>query len=132
MKVLLIEDNLADVDLTQEAITEGFPDIELHIATDGVLGFDKVKEINPNLILLDLNLPKPPGGGLEVLEDLKLDKLLRIIPVVVLTTSNAETDKMKAYQNYANAYLVKPISVEDFSRLVVALGDFWLKANVIA
>src|SRR5580658_7109544 len=129
--VLLVEDNLGDIRLTQEAFREVNPSVQLHVATDGVeaMSFLRRQGVNanaprPDLILLDLNLPKMDGR--EVLAQIKADKSLRTIPTVILTTSEAEVDIVKSYQLQANCYLSKPVQLDSFENLVRSLSDFWL------
>ncbi len=130
-RVLLVEDSLGDVRLTQEAFHEANPDIDLHIAADGVeaMAFlrhegDYAGAAQPDLILLDLNLPRMDGR--EVLARIKSDPGLKMIPTVILTTSDAEADIVKSYQLLANAYLTKPAKWDAFVGLVSSINDFWL------
>ena len=130
-EILLIEDNPGDVSLTREAFRENNINHRLSIAKDGeeALQFlhregQFAEAPRPDLILLDLNLPK--RDGCEVLEDLKNDPILRRIPVVVLTTSDAEQDVDRAYKLHANCYLTKPIHMSEFLRKIQSLESFWL------
>jgi two-component system, chemotaxis family, response regulator Rcp1 len=116
IEVLLVEDSPGDVRLTQEAFRDANPSIHLHVATDGVeaLAFLKRKGAHtqaprPDLILLDLNLPKMDGR--EVLVHIKEDESLKTIPTVILTTSDSEADIAKSYQLQANCYLSKPVQL---------------------
>ena len=129
--VLLIEDNAGDVRLTQEALREANRLIHLHVASDGVeaIAFLRregthVRAPRPDLILLDLNLPKMDGR--EVLAHIKEDDSLKSIPTVILTTSDAEADILKSYQLQANCYLTKPVQLDEFESLVKSINDFWL------
>jgi two-component system, chemotaxis family, response regulator Rcp1 len=129
--VLLVEDSPGDVRLTQEAFRDADPSIELHVATDGVeaIAFLRregihVNAARPDFILLDLNLPKMDGR--EVLAHIKGDEYLKMIPTVILTTSDAEADIMTSYQLRANCYLIKPVQLEEFEGLVKSVNDFWL------
>lgn len=131
IEILLVEDNPADVRLTQEALKEGRVRNSLHVARDGVealaflrreKGFENA--VRPDLILLDLNLPRM--GGSEVLEVIKRDPDLRRIPVVVLTTSKAEEDIVRSYDRHANCYISKPVDLEQFFEVVKSIDDFWL------
>jgi len=129
--VLLVEDSPGDVRLTQEAFREANGAIHLHVATDGVeaMAFLRHEGIHahaprPNIILLDLNLPKMDGR--EVLALIKEDPSLKLIPTVILTTSEAEVDIVKSYQLQANCYLNKPVQLEVFEGLVRSINDFWL------
>jgi two-component system, chemotaxis family, response regulator Rcp1 len=132
--VLLIEDSLGDIRLLQEAFRESKESIFLHVAADGVeaMAFlkregDHALALRPDLILLDLNLPKMDGR--EVLARIKQDESLKLIPTVVLTTSDAETDVLKSYQLHANGYLTKPVQLESFEVLVKSIRDFWTRVR---
>lgn len=130
-EILLVEDNPADVRLTQEALKESSIGNNLNVVNDGVeaLKFlrkeDKyIKAPNPDLILLDLNLPKK--NGKEVLEILKQDESLRVIPVVVLTTSQSEDDIDRCYKLFANSYMIKPVDFDEFIGAIRSIEDYWL------
>ena len=129
--VLLVEDSPGDVRLTQEAFREADPAVHLHIANDGVeaMAFlrrtgSQVDAPRPDLILLDLNLPRMDGR--EVLAHIKEDDDLKTIPTIILTTSEAEVDIVKSYQLQANCYLNKPVQLDAFESLVKSINDFWL------
>ncbi len=129
--VLLIEDNLDDVILTQEALREAKIHVNLSVVGDGVEAIAFLRRVGqyaeapcPDLILLDLNLPKK--DGYEVLAEIKSDDVLKLIPVVVLTTSQAEEDVLKAYSLHANCYITKPVDLTQFIRIVNSIDDFWL------
>jgi chemotaxis family two-component system response regulator Rcp1 len=129
--VLLVEDSPGDVRLTQEALSEANHAIRLSVVTDGVdaLAFLRREGAHtsaprPELILLDLNLPKMDGR--EVLARLKSDDNLKSIPIIILTTSEAEADIVKSYQLHANCYLSKPVQLDTFENLVMSINDFWL------
>jgi CheY-like chemotaxis protein len=129
--VLLVEDNLGDVRLTQEAFRRTTVTIRLHVASDGVeaLSFLNQEGVHllsprPDLILLDLNLPKMDGR--EVLARIKADDALKSIPTVILTTSDADSDIAESYKLQANCYLSKPVQLEAFEGLVKSINDFWL------
>ena len=131
VEILLVEDNPADVRLTQEALKEGKVYNNLHWAKDGVEALDflhrKGKHAGaprPDIILLDLNLPKKDGR--EVLAVVKRDDDLKQIPVVVLTTSKAEEDVLKSYELHANCYVTKPVDLEKFIQVVQSIDRFWL------
>ena len=131
IEILLVEDNPADVRLTQEALREGKVKNSLNVARDGTeaLAFLRrqgphASAPRPDLILLDLNLPKKDGR--EVLAEIKSDDELKTIPVVVLTTSSAELDILKSYSLHANCYITKPVDLEQFVSVVKAIDDFWL------
>jgi chemotaxis family two-component system response regulator Rcp1 len=131
IEVLLVEDSPGDVRLTREALRDANRSIHLHVASDGVeaMAFLRhegahARAPRPDLILLDLNLPKMDGR--EVLALLKADDGLRTIPIIILTTSDAEADIVKSYALHANCYLSKPVQLEAFERLVTSINDFWL------
>lgn len=130
-ELLLVEDNLGDVDLVKEALKEVPLAKRLHVARDGLeaLAFlrreGSFAEVpRPNLILLDLHLPKKDGR--EVLAEIKQDEDLRRTPVVILTSSAAEADIVKCYDLHANSYVTKPVDYEDISRVIRAIMEFWL------
>lgn len=129
LEVLLVEDSPGDVRMTQEAFRGA--NVRLHVATDGVeaMAFlrregEQRSSPRPDLILLDLNLPRMDGR--EVLTHIKADELLKTIPTVILTTSDAEADIVHSYQLQANCYLSKPVQLEAFENLVKSINDFWL------
>jgi len=131
IEVLLVEDSPGDVRLTQEAFHDANPMVNLNVAIDGVdaLAFLRregahAEAPRPDLILLDLNLQKMDGR--EVLAHIKEDDSLKLIPTVILTTSDAEADIVKSYQLQANCYLTKPVQLEEFEVLVKSINDFWL------
>ena len=131
VEILLVEDNPADVRLTQEALKNGKVLNKLSVVGDGVeaLSFLNRKgkyadAPRPGLILLDLNLPKKKGC--EVLEEIKKDPSLRRIPVVVLSISNNEQDIIKSYNRHANCYITKPVDLDQFVNVVKSIEDFWL------
>lgn len=136
IEVLLVEDSPGDVRLTREALREANASIRLHVASDGVeaMRFLRREGIQagaprPDLILLDLNLPRMDGR--EVLAHIKADHSLRTIPTIVLSTSEAEADIVKSYQLQANCYLSKPVQLEAFESVVKSINDFWLtKVNL--
>ncbi|GJL62656.1 MAG: response regulator [Nitrospirales bacterium] len=131
IEILLIEDSPSDVRLTQEAFQTARIYNTIHVVQDGMSAINFLQQNapyekvpRPDLILLDLNLPKKDGR--EVLKDIKSDSSLRQIPLVILTTSSDEEDVMKSYDLHANAYLVKPIDVQSFIKMVQSLEQFWL------
>ena len=131
LQVLLVEDSPGDVRLTKEAFRDANRAIHVNVAADGVEAMDFLKRRGthrdaprPDLILLDLNLPKMDGR--EVLAHIKGDEDLKTIPTVVLTTSEAEADILKSYQLRANAFLTKPVQLDEFESLVKSINDFWL------
>lgn len=129
--ILLVEDNPGDVRLTKEAFKEARIPIVMNVAMDGEEAMAYLNRqppfenaSRPDFILLDLNIPKRDGR--EVLEMIKNDKSLRNIPVVVLTTSNAEQDIAKTYSLNVNAYINKPVDFDRFFEIVQKIEDFWL------
>jgi len=131
VEILLVEDNPGDYRLTQEALREGKVYNNLHWAKDGVDALDFLKRRGrhegaprPDIILLDLNLPKKDGR--QVLEEIKTDEDLMAIPVVILTTSQAEEDVLKSYDLHANCYVTKPVDLDKFIVVVQSIDRFWL------
>ena len=133
LEILLVEDNPADVRLTQEAFKEGKIVNTLNVTKDGVEAMAYLRRegayrnaSKPDLILLDLNLPRKDGR--EVLAEIKADPDLKRIPVVILTTSRAEMDIVKTYNLHANCYVVKPVDLDQFMRVIGTIEQFWLAA----
>jgi CheY-like chemotaxis protein len=131
IEILLVEDNKSDARLAIEALRDCKIRNTIHHMYDGVEAMEFlhqkgrfVKAPRPDLILLDLNLPKK--SGLEVLAELKNDKDLKQIPVVVLTISCDDADILKAYNLHTNCYITKPIDLDQFLRVVKGIEDFWL------
>ena len=131
IEVLLVEDDPGDVLMTQEAFEEHKVRNRLTVVSDGVeaLAYLRQQEpfadaVRPDLVLLDLNLPKRDGR--EVLAEIKGDESLRQIPVVVLTTSQAEEDVLRSYRLHANAYVTKPVDFEQFINVVRRIDDFFV------
>jgi chemotaxis family two-component system response regulator Rcp1 len=129
--VLLVEDNPGDVRLTQEAFKESKLLHKLYVVRDGEEALDFLfRKGNfsvaptPDLILLDLNLPKKSGR--EVLVEIKNDPNLKFIPVVVLTTSEADEDILNSYKLHANCYITKPVEFDKFLNIIKRIEDFWL------
>jgi len=127
--ILLVEDNPADVRLTQEAFKEARVPNRLHVARDGVEALSMLRDATravprPDLVLLDLNLPRKDGR--EVLQDIKQDEALRHIPVVVLSTSQSEQDIARSYRLGANAFVTKPVDIDRFFQVIRSLEQFWL------
>jgi CheY-like chemotaxis protein len=140
VEILLVEDNPGDVNLIRIALadrpqsTHDLPAIEvnLSVVTDGVEAMDFLhrqgeyhQAVHPDLILLDWNLPRKDGS--EVLGEIESDERLQRIPVVVLTTSQAEEDILKAYNLRANCYITKPVDFQQFVSIVRSIEDFWFK-----
>ncbi len=131
MEILLVEDNPGDVRLTEEAFREGDVRTNIHVAIDGVEAMAHLRGLGehadqprPDLILLDLNLPRKDGR--EVLAEIKGDEDLKAIPVIVLSTAQADHDILKTYKLHANCYIVKPLDIEAFIEAVRLIGCFWL------
>ena len=132
VEILLVEDNPGDVMLTQVAFREGKVRNNMNVVGDGMEAMQFLRREGkyadaprPDVILLDLNMPRM--GGLEVLAELKDDPDLRRVPVVVLTTSQAEEDIVRSYDLHANCYITKPVDLEKFMSVVKTLEDFWLE-----
>lgn len=132
IEILLVEDNPGDVRLTQEVFKEGKIRNKLNVAWNGeeALAYLRCEgrfagSSRPDLILLDLNLPRK--GGREVLAEIKEDPKLKCIPVVILTTSQAEQDIAESYNNHANCYIVKPVELDQFINVVRTIEGFWLQ-----
>ncbi len=130
IEILLVEDNPGDVRLTIEALKEGKVSNKINVVMDGMdaMAFlhheGKYKDAPvPDLILLDLNLPKK--NGREVLAEIKVDSKLKHIPVVVLTTSQAEKDIIMTYNMHANCYITKPVDFDQFISVVKSIENFW-------
>jgi two-component system, chemotaxis family, response regulator Rcp1 len=131
IEILLVEDNPGDARLTREAFKEGRLLNNLTVVGDGVEALAYLRREGqysncprPDLVLLDLNLPKKDGR--EVLSEIKTDDELKMIPVVVLTTSAAQEDVTRAYGSYANCYITKPVDLDQFLRVAHSIENFWL------
>ena len=131
IEILLIEDNAGDARLAKEALCDAKVRNNLSWVSDGVEGIAYLrregkyeKALRPDLILLDLNLPRKDGR--EVLSEIKSDDKFKRIPVVILTTSQAEEDILKAYHLNANCYITKPVDLDQFMKVVKCIEDFWL------
>ena len=136
-KILLVEDNPADVSLTKKAIQKSELVSQLDVVKDGVEAIKFLRKFKidshvdrPDLILLDLNLPKK--SGLELLEEIKEDEDLRRIPVVVLTISSNEEDLLKAYNLHANCFINKPLNIKEFYIIIEFICTFWFKVVKLA
>lgn len=128
--ILLVEDSPADVLMTRTALVHAQLPVDLHVVEDGVdaLAFLRRQDRfaaapRPGLILLDLNLPRMDGR--EVLEEIKADTTLRLIPLVILTTSEAEEDVLRAYGSHANCYVSKPLEFNQFAQVIHSIKRFW-------
>lgn len=131
IEVLLVEDSPGDVRLTREALKDAKVHISLHVASDGIEAMaylqcegPYVNAIRPDLILLDLNLPRKDGR--QVLKEIKESPALRSIPVVILTTSSSEADILQSYDLHANCYISKPVDLDGFLKVVQSIDSFWL------
>ena len=132
VEILLVEDNPGDQRLTREALKEGKIKNNLNIVSDGELAIEYLRKegkfsdaTRPDLILLDLNLPKKDGR--EVLSVIKSDNNLKRIPVVVLTTSSADQDVIDSYNLNVNCYITKPVDFDQFTNIVKQIGQFWFE-----
>ena len=132
--ILMVEDDPGDVRLTREALKGSKLLHSLNVVEDGVAALDYLRKappyqdaVRPDIVLLDLNLPRKDGR--EVLAAMKQDDALRAIPVVILTTSQAEEDVLRAYNLNANCYVTKPVDFDQFMRIVRTIEEFWL--NVV-
>ena len=129
--ILLVEDNEGDIVLTLEALKEAKVSNGINVVRDGEEALQYLKKTGsfteaktPDLILLDINLPKIDGK--EVLAEIKKDEVLKIIPVVMLTTSDSEKDIIESYNNYANCYITKPVDFQKFIEVIHTIKDFWI------
>ena len=132
IEILLVEDNPGDVRLTIEALKEGKVANKINVAVDGIEALAFLRREGkyenapkPDLILLDLNLPKK--NGREVLAEIKMNPHLKCIPVVILTSSQAEKDIVTTYNLHANCYITKPVDFEQFIQVVKSIENFWFK-----
>lgn len=135
-EIMLVEDNKGDILLTIEAFQEAKIHNNIHVAQDGVVAMQMLRKqppyeaaVTPDLILLDLNLPRKDGR--EVLEEIKNDNELKRIPVVIMTSSKAERDIVESYNLHASSYVVKPIDLEKFCDVVRAIENFWFTVVVL-
>jgi len=132
IEILLVEDNPGDVRLTREAFRDAKVRNNMVVAGNGLEAMaylkqenEHAKAVRPDLVLLDLNLPRM--NGFEVLDAIKADESLKRIPVIILTTSQAEQDILRSYNLYANAYVTKPMNLEQFIIAIRAIEGFWLE-----
>jgi CheY-like chemotaxis protein len=125
INIFLVEDNMGDIRLTQEALADSKIRNNLEVAMDGEKAMRMLREgdYRPDVIFLDLNMPRVSGR--EVLIEIKSDPKLKDIPVVILTTSQDEEDVLQSYSNYCNCYISKPVDLEQFTRMVQSIDDFW-------
>ena len=131
VEILLVEDSPGDVRLTKEALKDSKVANTITVAEDGVEAMALLRRegkyaesVRPDLILLDLNLPRKDGR--QVLEELKADEALKSIPVIILTTSQADEDIIRTYNLHANCYITKPVDLDKFLEVVRTIEDFWL------
>ena len=127
MHILLVEDSLADIELTLDALSDAKVANEVSVVRDGAAALTYLRDADqtrPDLIILDLNLPRMSGH--EVLAALRSEPALKRIPVAVLTTSAAEADVARTYDLGANCFLTKPVDVDQFVKVVHSIDDFWL------
>jgi chemotaxis family two-component system response regulator Rcp1 len=131
LRILLVEDSPADIELTRQALAEAEIETEVTVCPDGEAAGsylrregDNADAPRPDLILLDLNLPKKDGR--ELLVEIKRDPDLSLIPVVVLTTSASEDDVLHAYREHVNCYIRKPVRLQDFINVVRSIDEYWL------
>ncbi len=136
LEILMVEDNPADVLLTKEAFREGNIASRLNVVKDGVEALAYLRRegpygtaSRPDLIFLDLNLPRK--NGQEVLQEIKTDENFRKIPVIVLTTSSSESDIARSYHHYANAYVVKPVDMDQFNDALKCIDRFWRRTATL-
>ncbi|OPY23032.1 MAG: response regulator PleD [Methanobacterium sp. PtaU1.Bin097] len=132
IEILLIEDNLGDNKLTTEVFQEAAVPNIIHMVTNGVDAMNFLKQEGgfqdsdrPNIILLDLNIPKKDGR--EILKEIKADPELKYIPIIVLTNSESEQDIKNTYKHYANAYITKPIDMDEFVKVIKSIEEYWLR-----
>ena len=135
-EILLVEDNPADVRLTQEALRELEVRHRLQVARDGVAAlsyltgvFSHHLDVRPDIILLDLNLPRL--GGMEVLEAIKSDENMKTIPVIVMSSSNSYEDVSAAYRLNANCYTQKPLEIDRFIDVMENIRRFWMETAIL-
>ena len=135
-EILLIEDSLPDVRLTERALRNGTLAKQVSVVRDGEQALALLRRQGeyanaprPDIILLDLGLPKKNGA--EVLAEIKKDPALKRIPVIVLTTSDAEEDVLDTYNRHANAYTKKPVDMDEFVRTIKMIEDFWLSLVIL-
>lgn len=136
-RILLIEDNPGDIKLFEEAVSAEELNIVLDIVEDGeaaIAYYENLKSNNfanaPSIVISDLNIPKI--NGLDVIKKFKSDPVFKIIPVIVLSTSNLDSDIKECYSSHVNAFLVKPIGIDEFFNLVKLIDEFWLRTSHLA
>lgn len=131
VKILLVEDNEGDIVLTLEALSQARVKNNVAVVKDGDAALRYLRKMGefkntdiPDLVLLDINLPKVDGK--EVLAELKKDHALKVIPVIMLTTSDSEKDILESYNNHANCYITKPVDFQKFMEVVLQIKEFWI------
>lgn len=134
--ILLVEDNEGDIMLTLDAFEESKLDTKVSVARNGQEALDFLnkkgqfaKAERPDIILLDINIPI--FDGLEVLQEIKQDEVLKKIPVIMLTTSSNQKDIDKAYKNHCNSYIKKPLEMEEFMKAILKIEEFWLQLTIL-
>ncbi len=134
--ILLIEDNEGDILLTLDAFEESKLETKVSVARNGQEALDFLNKKGqfaeaqrPDIILLDINIPI--FSGLEVLQEIKRDEILKKIPVIMLTTSSNLTDIDMAYKNYCNSYIIKPLEMEEFMKAILKIEEFWLQLTIL-
>lgn len=132
VEILLVDDDVVDVQFTTDLLAEAKLSNRVHVARDGVEALEHLRAagpgsdiVRPDVILLDLNMPRMDGH--ELLEVIKQDPDLSTIPVVVMTTSTEEVDVLRSYQLHANAYVTKPLGLEQFAEVVRSVESFWFQ-----
>ncbi len=130
IEILMVEDDPDDADLTQELLEEAKVFVNINVIEDGVKAMSYLRRkgayqqaVRPDLILLDLNLPRKDGR--EVLQEIKEDSELKSIPIIILTTSDADKDRLKSYDLGANSFVTKPIGLTQFAQIVKSIESFW-------
>jgi CheY-like chemotaxis protein len=131
VEILLVEDNPGDILLTKELLAETKVPNNIHVAQTGTTALQFLRKEgcypdapSPDLVLMDLNMPAM--SGLEMLEELRSDPRLKYLPVIVLTSSDSEEDVMRCYELHANSYVIKPGGIDQYSRVIRSIDDFWL------
>lgn len=132
IEILLIEDNSGENNFTTEVFMKTAVPNKIHVVTNGVDAMNFLKQeggfqesVRPNIIFLDLNIPKKDGR--EILKEIKADPELKYIPIIVLTTSESEQDIKNTYEHYANAYITKPIDMDEFIKVIKSIEEYWLR-----
>lgn len=129
--VLLVEDDVADQEILKRIVSKGVMRASLHIVSDGQAALDYLDSVkgDVDLILLDLNMPGL--NGLETLAEIRLRRNTKTIPVIMLTTSDSDTDVVKSYELGANSYVTKPVKYDDFIRVVREIDEYWFDLSIL-